>query len=210
VSALWTVSVLLAILVVANSIAVIALTRQVGLLHLRMAPPPRRQPPGGLQPGSHLQLDLVGFLGVDPAPDLVLLGFVRPACSACTAALPAFAAVASGLVGNEKVLLVSDADEATAQGYLTAHGVSLPLAAGPHLLSASGIPAVPYAVVADAAGNVLAAQNAGSAQQLQDIMSHARQSRQAATPNVTAAPDGIRGGTVPPPEESSKEERDVV
>lgn len=186
-SALWTVCTLLAILVVANSVAVVALSRQVGLLHMRVAPLPRGQPPGGPLPGSRLRLDLFGFLGVDPAPALVLLGFVRPGCSACTAALRAFADVAAGLPGSEKVLLVTDADEAAARGYLTANGVSLPLAAGPHLLSANGIPAVPYAVVADAAGTVLAARNAGSAEQLRDIMSHARQS------------------AVPPPKQSPKE-----
>jgi hypothetical protein len=180
VTALWTVCVLLGLLVVANSVAVVALTRQVGLLHLRMAPAPTRQSPEGLRPGVTLRLDLTGFLGADPAPDLVLAGFVRPGCGACAAALPAFEAVAGGLAAGERVLLVSDADEAAFRAYVTAHGVDLPVATGPHLLSANGVPAVPYAVVADAAGNVLAAQTAGSAQQLTDLMSHARQSRLAA------------------------------
>jgi hypothetical protein len=178
VSALWTVSVLLAIVVVANSVAVIALTRQVGLLHLRAAPLHRHQPPDGPRPGSRLRLDLAGFLGAGTAPDLVLLGFLRPSCSACAAVLPAFAAVASALTGSERVLLVSDANEASTRDYLAAHGVSLPLATGPHLLSANAIPAIPYAVVADAAGNVLAADSAASADQLHELMSNARQSRQ--------------------------------
>ena len=82
---------------------------------------------------------------------------MRPTCGSCTAALPAFTSVASCLPGNERALLVSDADEAGTRAYLAAHGVSLPLVAGPHLLSANGIPTIPYAVVADGGGNVLAA-----------------------------------------------------
>jgi hypothetical protein len=180
--ALWTVVILLAVLVVVNSVAVIALTRQVGLLHLRTGlqrDQHDRQPPRGPQPGTRLRLDPRDVMGSGPAPGLILLGFVRPACVGCTAALPAFASVASGLPGSERVLLVSDADEAVTRDYLAAHGVSLPLAAGPHLLSANGIPAVPYAVIADGEGTVLAAETAGSAEHLAALLSRARHYTQA-------------------------------
>lgn len=202
-SALWTVCILLVILGVANAVGVIALTRQVGLLHLRTASPQGSPPPRGLQPGDRLRLDPVRFLDVDSAPDLVLLGFVRPNCHHCAAALPAFAALASGLPDTEKVLLVSDANQATTRSYLAAHGVSLPLAAGPHLLSANGIPAIPYAVVADAAGTVIAAQNAGSTEQLEHIMGQARRSSQPGS-----RPDSRPGR--PSSGKSSQEERYVV
>lgn len=201
-SALWTVTVLLAVLILADSVAVIALARQVGLLHLQVDSQHRR-PPRGPQPGSRLRLaPPLGTLGFEPAPELVLLGFVRPSCPVCTAALPAFADVSARLPGNEKVLLVSDADKTAAQDYLSAHDISLPLVTGPHLVSANGIPAVPYAVVTDAAGTVLAAQAVGRAEQLQAMLSHARQSRQVATRPVIRIPntaDPLRGG--PPKEE---------
>lgn len=181
-TALWTVTVLLAILAAVDSVAVIALTRQVGLLHLRIERQRQPQPAPGPRPGGRLRLDpACRFLGDGPAPDLVLLGFVRPTCGGCTAALPAFASVASGLPGNERALLVSDADEAGTRAYLAAHGVSLPLVTGPHLLRANGIPAIPYAVVADGAGNVLAAEAAASAEQLEAVLSRAREHRQVAT-----------------------------
>ena len=179
--ALWTVTVLLAILTAVDSVVVIALIRQVGLLHLRIGGQDERPPPQGPQPGSRLALDPTrGAVGDGPPPDLVLLGFVRPSCGSCTAALPAFTTVAAGLAGNERALLVSDADEAGTRAYLAEHGVDLPLAAGPHLLTANGIRAIPYAVVADSAGNVLAAQVALGTGQLEAVLSQARQSRLAA------------------------------
>jgi len=183
VTALWTVVILLAVLVAVTSVAVIALTRQVGLLHLRIGQQRDqhdRQPPRGPQPGTRLRLDPArDVMGSGPAPGLILLGFVRPACGGCTAALPAFASVAAGLPDSERVLLVSDADEAETRDYLAAHGVSLPLAAGPHLLSANGIPAVPYAVIADREGTVLAAETAGSAEHLAALLRRARDYTQA-------------------------------
>jgi hypothetical protein len=178
-TALWTVTILLAVLVVADSVAVIALTRQVGLLLLRIGPD-HQQSPAAPVLGSRLPLDPTrGVPAGDRAPDLVLLGFLRPACGGCTAALPAFASVASGLPRNEQAILVSDADEGATRAYLAAHNVSMPLAAGPHLLSANGIPTVPYAVVTDATGKVLAAASTTTEEQLEAVLRHARGSAQA-------------------------------
>jgi hypothetical protein len=163
VTALWTVAALVAILAAVDSVAVIALIRQVGLLHLQMGPPreslpaPGQQRPQGPLPGSRLWLD--------PARDVL---------GGCTVALPAFTSAASGLSGSERALMVSDADEAGTRAYLAAHGVSLPLITGPHLVSANGIPAIPYAVVTDGVGNVLAAGTATDAEQLEAVLRRAR------------------------------------
>jgi hypothetical protein len=219
VTALWTVTVLLAVVVVATSVAVIALARQVGILHERLgAPAVVHQPPGGIEPGRRLRLDLATLPG-GPPDGLVLLGFVRPGCGACGPALTAFATVAAGLPAGERVVLVSDAGEGAARAFLAAHGADLPLLTGPHLLSANAIPATPFAVVADPSGTVLAARTAGRAAELAGLLGEARRSRQAALRNVRTAaaepPGGIvppepAGGTAPPPGESSREESYVL
>lgn len=208
-TALWTVTVLLAIVAAANSVAVIALTRQVGLLHLRLGPQ-HRPHPGGPQPGSRLRLDPTRDLPrTGPAPDLVLLGFVRPGCSTCATVLPAFSAAAAEMAGHEKVMLVSDAGETTARDYLAAHGVSVPVITGPHLLSANGIPAVPFAVVTDGAGKVLDAHTVGSAGELREVISRAR-SRQATTRPATTVPRPGQAKIRPLAGDPSKEEHYVV
>jgi hypothetical protein len=182
-TALWTVIVLLSVVVAVDSVAVIALARQVGLLHLRAgaqpAPRPRSRP--GPQPGSILRLDVPpGLIGSQH--ELILYGFVRPECGACAAVLPAFTEVAAGLPGNERALLVSDRDEARTRAFLAANGVSLPLLAGPHVLQANNIPATPYAVVADRRGRVIAASTASSAGQLAAVLGQARQAAPIAAP----------------------------
>jgi hypothetical protein len=65
-TALWTVIVLLSVIVAVDSLAVIALARQVGLLHLRAGqhPAPLPRPRPGPQPGSSLRLDVPpGLIG---------------------------------------------------------------------------------------------------------------------------------------------------
>ncbi len=187
-TALWTVIVLLSVIVAVDSLAVIALARQVGLLHLRAGPQgvARPRPRPGPEPGSSLRLDVPpGLIGRQH--ELILYGFVRPECGACAAALPAFTAVAAGLPGNERALLVTDRDEARTRAFLAANGVSLPLLTGPQLLRANGIPATPYAVVADRMGRVIAASTASSADQLAAVLGQARQtgpSRQQPAPGA--------------------------
>ena len=93
-TALWTVIVLLSVIVAVDSLAVIALARQVGLLHLHAgqhpAPLPRSRP--GPQPGSSLRLDVPpGLIGSQH--ELILYGFVRPECGSCASALSAFTEV---------------------------------------------------------------------------------------------------------------------
>jgi hypothetical protein len=175
-TALWTVVVLLSVIVAVDSLVIIALARQVGLLNLRAgqhpAPHPRPQRPGP-QPGSSLRLDVpAGLIGSQH--DLILYGFVRPECGACATALTAFTEVAAGLPGNERALLVSDRDEARTRAFLAANGVSLPVLTGPQLLQANGIPATPYAVVTDRVGRVIAASTASSAEQLEAVLGQAR------------------------------------
>jgi hypothetical protein len=184
VTALWIVTVLLSVIVVVDSIAIIALTRQVGLLHLRAGPQVQHAPQArrGPQAGHRIRVD-VPRGETDPAdgtpgPGLTLFGFVRPECGSCAAALPAFASVAAHLPATERAVLVSDADEARTRTYLAAHGVTLPLVTSPGVLQANDIPGTPYAVVADPAGVVIAASAAISAPQLEAMLGLARRSRQ--------------------------------
>jgi len=177
-TALWAVIVLLSVIVAADSVAIIGLARQVGVLHLRagqQGAASRPRAPAGPQPGSSLRLDVPSGL-IGSQHELILYGFVRPECGACAAALPAFTEVAAGLPGNERALLVSDRDQARTRAFLAANGVSLPLLTGPQLLRANGIPATPYAVVADRAGRVIAASTASSAEQLAAVLRRARSS----------------------------------
>jgi hypothetical protein len=177
VTPLWTVVALLSVIVAVESVAIIALTRQLGLLHLPAGTRParRRQPWLGPQRGSRLRLDVPpGLIGSQH--ELILYGFVRPGSGTPAAALSAFTTVAAQLPGNERALLVSDGDEARTRAYLAAHGVGLPVVMGSQLLRANDIPGTPYAVVADRAGTVIMAGAAMAEAPLEELLGQARRS----------------------------------
>jgi thiol-disulfide isomerase/thioredoxin len=174
-SAQWAVIVALSVIVAVDSVAIIALTRQIGLLHLKIASS-GTQPRivRGPQQGSRLRLDIPSDI---EDPDLVLFGFISPNCGGCAAMLPAFADIATRLPAGEQVVLASAADEARTRAYLTTHGITLPVVTGPQQVRANEIPSTPYAVAADRAGTVLAAGPVVTAAQLGDLISRARSTR---------------------------------
>jgi hypothetical protein len=176
VTPLWTVVALLSVIVAAESVAIIVLSRQAGLLHPRAARSARRpQSWLGPQRGSRLRLDVPpGLIGSQH--ELILYGFVRPDSGTPAAALSAFTTVAAELRGNERALLVSDGDEVRTRAYLAAHRVSVPLLVGPQLLRANGIPGTPYAVVADRTGTVMTAGAAVAEAHLEELLGQARRS----------------------------------
>jgi hypothetical protein len=171
-SAQWAVIVALSVIVAVDSVAIIALTRQIGVLHLKIASGTQPRIVRGPQQGSQLRLDIPPDI-----QDLVLFGFISPNCGGCAAMLPAFADIATRLPAGEQVVLASAADEARTRAYLTTHGITLPVVTGPHLLRANEIPSTPYAVAADRAGTVLAAGPVVNAAQLGDLISRARSTR---------------------------------
>ena len=177
-SAQWAVIGGLSLIVAVDSVAIIALTRQIGLLHLKIRSGPQERAVRGPQHGARLRLDLPPDIQANGSgPGLVLFGFISPHCGGCAAMLPAFADIASRLPAGERVVLASEADEARTRAYLTNHGIALPLVTGPHLLRANEIPSTPYAVAADLAGTVLAAGPVVTAAQLGDLLRRARSSR---------------------------------
>ena len=183
-NAQWAVIVILSVLVAVNSVATIALARQIGILHQRLKQAPPSTPVvRGPRVGSQLRLAPPPDLLPDPPPEgrgnghrpnLVLYGFISPDCGGCAAMLPAFADVAARLAPDERVVLATAADERRTLAYLAAHGITLPLITGPHMFSANEIPSTPFAVAADRDGTVLASAPLMTAAQFDVLLAQAR------------------------------------
>jgi hypothetical protein len=174
-SAQWAVIVILSVLVAVDSVVIIALIRQIGVLHLRIQPTVPAPVVRGPRSGTQLRLDLPPEIRDNGhRPDLVLFGFISPNCGGCAAMLPAFADVAARMTTGERVVLASSADQARTSAYLAAHGITLPLVTGPHVLQANEIPSTPFAVAADRDGMVLASAPIMTAAQLDVLLDQAR------------------------------------
>jgi methylamine dehydrogenase accessory protein MauD len=147
-------------IVVVLAIVVLALARQVGLLHERLGPAGALSLAGGAQPGEPApQLEVEDFAGrrvsiggADAAGRRTLLVFVSPACPVCRTLLPTLRALARQERAL-RVLLASDGPRAEHEAFVREHALGEPgYVLSQPLGLAYRVPRLPWAVLIDAAG----------------------------------------------------------
>jgi hypothetical protein len=180
--------VMIGILCLLNAVAVVALIRQVGVLHLRIRPVPGMQGGGGPVYGSELALpDALSELTGRKAGRF-LVGFVAPTCGICGPLTTAFGQIAKTSDSDTAILLVVDAGEQDAKDYVQARGVSsLPYIADSASFSAN-VPGAPWAVVTNDAGVVVASGGVNTLDNVEEMLAQAAQLI-AHPPEPRAAPD---------------------
>lgn len=144
------------VLLVALTIVVVALARQVGTLHLRLGPVGALEidtegPPLGQAPPPREARTAAGSrvtLGGPGLPRLVV--FVSPDCAICREVLPGVPAAARA--GGQVPLVISDADAEAAYG----------------------VPGTPYVLVLDLLGVVVAKGTVNNLEQLEGLIETAR------------------------------------
>ncbi len=155
--ALW-----IAVLVLAA--VVVALVRQIGVLHERL------QPVGALALASAAQAGsaapVVAAPDLDGRPHTVggpaadgrdtLLFFLSPSCPVCKALLPVLKTLGEAESRRLRVLLASDGPRGEHQAFASRAGLSLPYLLSTQLGVAYGVGKLPWAVLIDAAGVVRA------------------------------------------------------
>ena len=159
VIALWVVT-------LALGVAVVALARQIGVIHQRLAPvgalmTNRTPKVGERSPAFSLPtLDgaAVAIGATTPAERAMPLVFVSPQCPVCAVLIPAIRAIAAAEAAWLGVLLVADAPEAEMRQFQRDKRVAdIPLAISPEIGVAFRIAKLPYAVLLDER-SVIAAQ----------------------------------------------------
>lgn len=189
----WPILALLTTLTLLNSVAVIALIRQVGLLHLRVKPVPALEGEGGPSPGDLLSFDAAirELPGIDAEVERILLGFFSPTCALCAPLLPAFRAIAATQGTEEAVALVTDADRERAEEYLQEKRIDLPLIAETDAFKANQVPGAPFAVVSDAEGRVLASGVVNTLENVELLLERAQGRGHEASSEASLARTGV-------------------
>jgi methylamine dehydrogenase accessory protein MauD len=177
--ALWVSNALLWALVIALAAVVVALTRQIGVLHDRLAPVGALV--GGETPrvgetAPVLEVEAwdggtvrIGGVAEDGRDTLLL--FVSPTCPVCKELLPvARGLAASGAEGTPRLVLASDGPREEHEAFVARHG----LAGGPYVLSkplglSYQIARLPHAVLVDASGTVRARGLVNSREHLESL-----------------------------------------
>jgi methylamine dehydrogenase accessory protein MauD len=179
VSGWWLVSyVVLWILVVALSVLVLALARQIGVLHLRLGPRGALEiddegPPLGEAPEPFDARALNGReVTVGGPGEPQLLFFVSPGCPICKQLLPSLAPAARA--SRMTPIAVVDVEEPAAREAYSHSDPGVPLVAAPALVGSYDVPGTPYAVVLDAIGVVRAKGTVNNLEQIEGLVDTAR------------------------------------
>ena len=151
----------LGVMVVALALVVLALARQVGLLHERLGPVGALAlAGGGPQPGEVapvLEVDdfdgrRVTIGGVDPTGRSTLLVFVAPSCPMCRTLLPTLRSLAKRERAL-RVVLASDGPRTEHEAFVREHGLGeLGYLLSQPLGLAYRVPRLPWAALVDGRG----------------------------------------------------------
>jgi methylamine dehydrogenase accessory protein MauD len=154
-------NVVLWVMVIVLAAVVVALVRQIGVLHERVAPAGAlvgREGPRVGEAAPRFELtDWSGaplaIGGADPQGKGTLLVFVSPVCPVCETILPIIDSVVRGEPGRLRLVLASDGPRAEHEAFVRAHR----LAERAYVLStdlglAYQVGKLPYAVLIDAEG----------------------------------------------------------
>ncbi|MFM7067709.1 MAG: redoxin family protein [Gammaproteobacteria bacterium] len=168
--------VLLWVVVVALGIAVIALARQIGVLHERIAPA------GALTLHQHVNvgdaITPMEFTTLDGSKLAVggsrgrsqLLFFVSPDCPVCKSLLPVFKSAAAAERGWVDAVLASDGNEGEQRRMVKSLGLEgFPFVLSERLGRALGVAKLPYAVLLDEQGKVASLGLVNSREHLESL-----------------------------------------
>lgn len=151
--------ILLWLVVLTLAFVIMALVRQIGVLHARIAPAGALMVDKGAVVGTAApQVTAVDRnqrpvnVGYKTDKDQLLF-FLSPTCPICKTLLPAVTSLARSYRQNVDVLYVSDGDMASQQALIKQHGLEdATYVVGPEIGMAYQIGKLPYAVLIDADG----------------------------------------------------------
>ena len=162
----------------AMSMVVLALARQIGVLHERIAPAGALAVNARLQQGAAAPLLLLRTIdgrsvqvgGKRAAGRSQLLFFVSPECPVCKLLLPVVRSAARAEAGWLDVMLASDGDEQPHAAYVEAQGMQgFPYLVSRELGQAYGVSKLPYACLIDDAGRIASLGIVNSREHLESL-----------------------------------------
>jgi methylamine dehydrogenase accessory protein MauD len=181
--ALLVSNVVLWLMVVVLAAVVVALVRQIGVLHERVFPVGALVMPGGPAVGAAAPVvttnDLAGrpvrIGGADATGRRTLLFFVSPTCPVCKTLLPIVRGLAAGAEPPTRLVLASDGAEAEHQAFVARAGLGdLPYVLSSELGLAHQVGKLPFAVLIDEAGVLRAKGLVNTREHLESLFEAAR------------------------------------
>ena len=177
-TALIVSNVVLWVLVIVLALALLALTRQLGVLHERITPVGALMLAKGLKVGeaaprmevTDLEGGTLGIGGPGPEGKSLLLMFVSPTCPVCKVLLPVLKASRKSEQGWLEIVLASDGDIAEQREFVRAQGLeSFRYVVSTPLGVTYQVSRLPFAVLVDETGTLRARGLINSREHLESL-----------------------------------------
>ncbi|MCZ6855835.1 MAG: thiol-disulfide isomerase [Gammaproteobacteria bacterium] len=166
------------VLVLVLAVMVVALARQVGLLHERVAPAGALSPTSGPKVGELVEAatypDLQGreqiIGGISESAETTLVLFVSPTCPVCKTLVP----IARSLAQHEKLRLIFASDGDTNERH-AAYVKDMHMENYPYIISQAlglgfGVSKLPFAVLLDATGTLVSKGLVNTREHLESLL----------------------------------------
>ncbi len=170
--------IVLSVLVFVLAVMVVALARQVGLLHERVAPAGALSPTSGPKVGELVEAatypDLQGreqiIGGISESAETTLVLFVSPTCPVCKTLVP----IARSLAQHEKLRLIFASDGDTNERH-AAYVKDMHMENYPYIISQAlglgfGVSKLPFAVLLDATGTLVSKGLVNTREHLESLL----------------------------------------
>jgi methylamine dehydrogenase accessory protein MauD len=155
-------------------VAVLALARQIGLIHRRLPP----QTAKALQQGPQVGQVVPAMDGADLDGRRVslsdkmwtLLVFVTPSCSTCSEMVPIVQELARAEKSRLSTIFFSVGSQEATRRFIEANPIDVPVVASVEIADRFGVYATPYAMVIDQSGVLRAAGLFNTVEQLESVL----------------------------------------
>ncbi|OYQ29562.1 thiol-disulfide isomerase [Sandarakinorhabdus cyanobacteriorum] len=166
------------VIIVALSLAIVALFRQVGMLHERLGPVGALVLPGGPKVGQSAPRFTLPALdgqsvsiGMPGGRRSTLLFFLSPTCPVCKTLIPVIKRVANDEADRLTVVLASDGDEPAQRRMIEEQKLfEFPLVLSSELGMAYGVSKLPHAALIDADGRLAASGLINNREHLESLL----------------------------------------
>jgi methylamine dehydrogenase accessory protein MauD len=173
---IWIVVAALWVLVIGELVLILALARQIGQLHLRLAPAGARTLNAGPELGASIdRIDLVAVDGTHSVPiyatgKRTIAVFVSPTCGVCDRVIPALHTLSRRGRSLRVLALASSTSVEQNREFVKRTGLRVPFVDGSDLTDQWHVAPVPYAVLFESDGRVASKGMVNNLEQLESLL----------------------------------------
>ena len=166
----------LTVVTILNSLVLVGLVRQVGLLHLRISPVPALEGIDEIDRDAPLPIENPPWMSRDDndvEDGIFVFAFLSTTCSLCRDVIPGLPGLAR--IYRDAVFVVTESAVSDMTAHLNSLAVDIPVLGLEHSMNEIGIPGTPFVAITDRLGYVRGAGAVNTLEQIEYLIEQSTQ-----------------------------------